>query len=109
MASKEDILKALKNVYDPELGLSVVDLGLIYDVSVEGDRVHILMTLTSPFCPLMAVIPKMVEDEVRRLGFREVEVELTFDPPWTPERMSDEAKRLLRYRITGVPPREYSP
>jgi len=109
LPTKEDILEALKNVYDPEIGVSVVDLGLIYNVEVKDDKAEILMTLTSPFCPLMRILPKIVEDEVRKLGFKEVSVELTFDPPWTPERMSEEAKRLLQYRATGTPPTEESP
>ncbi len=109
MPTREDILEALKNLYDPEIGISVVDLGLIYNIEVKDDRAEILMTLTSPFCPLMRILPKMVEDEVKKLGFKEVSVELTFDPPWTPERMSEEAKRILQYRATGIPPREETP
>jgi metal-sulfur cluster biosynthetic enzyme len=83
------ITEALRGVVDPELGLSVVELGLIYGVSVDGDRVHVRMTLTAPGCPLHAVMPGWVREAVRAIpGVRDAEVELTFDPPWGPERMA---------------------
>jgi metal-sulfur cluster biosynthetic enzyme len=75
-------------VIDPELGLSVVELGLIYAVTVDDDRVRVRMTLTAPGCPLHAVMPGWVREAVRSVpGVREAEVDLTFDPPWTPDRM----------------------
>jgi len=96
MVTEEEVLAALKNVVDPELGINVVDLGLIYDVKVkEGDVVHVKMTLTVPTCPLYALFTKQVEEAVKKAGAKEVEVELTFDPPWTPDRMSPEAKKIL--------------
>jgi MoaA/NifB/PqqE/SkfB family radical SAM enzyme/metal-sulfur cluster biosynthetic enzyme len=83
------IVGALGAVIDPELGLSVVELGLIYGVTVEAGRVRVRMTLTAPGCPLHAVMPEWVREAVRGLpGVTDVEVELTFDPPWTPERMA---------------------
>jgi MoaA/NifB/PqqE/SkfB family radical SAM enzyme/metal-sulfur cluster biosynthetic enzyme len=83
---------ALRAVIDPELGLSVVELGLIYGVTVEAGRVRIRMTLTAPGCPLHAVMPEWVREAVRGLpGVTDVAVELTFDPPWTPERMAGAA------------------
>lgn len=83
-----DVIAALRSVFDPELGLSVVELGLIYGVTVEEDRVTVRMTLTAPGCPLHAVMPEWVREAVRALpGVREVDVQLTFDPPWTPERI----------------------
>jgi metal-sulfur cluster biosynthetic enzyme len=82
------VTDALRAVIDPELGLSVVELGLIYAVTVEDGRVRVRMTLTAPGCPLHAVMPDWVREAVRGIpGAREVEVDLTFDPPWTPERM----------------------
>jgi metal-sulfur cluster biosynthetic enzyme len=82
------VTDALRSVIDPELGLSVVELGLIYGVTVDGDRVTVRMTLTAPGCPLHAVMPDWVREAVSALpGVREVDVELTFDPPWSPERI----------------------
>jgi len=96
--TKEKVVKALKSVYDPEIPmLSVVDLGLIYDVEVkEGGEVDIKMTLTAPGCPLAHVLPGMIREAVKKVeGVKEVKVEVVWDPPWTPERMSKEARRLL--------------
>ena len=96
MVTREDVIAALKNVLDPELGINVVDLGLIYEVNVEeGDVVYVKMTLTVPTCPLYAFFTKQVEEAVKRAGAKEVKVELTFDPPWTPDRMSPEARKML--------------
>jgi metal-sulfur cluster biosynthetic enzyme len=82
------VTDALRTVIDPELGLSVVELGLIYAVAVDDGRVRVRMTLTAPGCPLHAVMPGWVREAVRGVpGVREAEVEVTFDPPWTPERM----------------------
>jgi metal-sulfur cluster biosynthetic enzyme len=82
------VLDALRTVIDPEIGMSVVDLGLIYGIDVEGDRVAVTMTLTVPGCPLHEAIPEWVREAAARLpGVGRVDVTLTFDPPWTPERM----------------------
>ena len=82
------VTEALRGVIDPELGLSVVELGLIYGVTVDDGRVRVRMTLTAPGCPLHAVMPGWVREAVRGIpGVREAEVDLTFDPPWTRERM----------------------
>jgi metal-sulfur cluster biosynthetic enzyme len=82
------VTEALRGVIDPELGLSVVELGLIYAVTVDDSRVRVRMTLTAPGCPLHAVMPDWVREAVRAIpGVREAAVDLTFDPPWTPERM----------------------
>ena len=94
--SRDAVYDALKNVYDPELGLNIVDLGLVYDVQVtpEGD-VDIQYTLTTMGCP----IGPMIEDQMRALlteiGIHEVRPEMVIRPPWTPEMMSDEAKAAL--------------
>jgi len=97
MLTKEQVMEALKNVYDPELGVSVVDLGLIYDVKVEDEKVYVKMTLTTVGCPLALVIPRQVEDAVKKLGAKEVEVELTFDPPWNPSMMSKELRKRFGF------------
>jgi len=96
MVTKEEILEALKEVYDPEIPVDIVNLGLIYDVKIEDGKVKILMTLTAIGCPVGPLIVDMVKLRLLKLEeVNEVEVELTFDPPWTPDRMSEEAKKKL--------------
>jgi metal-sulfur cluster biosynthetic enzyme len=95
VSPKERALNALKNVRDPEIGASVLDLGLIYDLKVENNDVKVLMTLTSIACPLGNYIITEVENKLREAGFKNVVVEITFDPPWTPERMSKELRKKL--------------
>ncbi|MBI3455250.1 MAG: metal-sulfur cluster assembly factor [Candidatus Rokubacteria bacterium] len=85
----EQVTEALRSVFDPELGLSVVELGLIYGIEVEGGRVTVTMTLTTPGCPIHDVMPEWVRQAVGTIpGVERVEVRLTFDPPWTPDRMT---------------------
>lgn len=90
----DDIIAALKTVYDPEIPADIFELGLIYKVDIEDDRmVKIVMTLTAPGCPVAGEMPGWVENAVGAVeGVSGVEVEMTFDPPWTPERMSEEAQ-----------------
>ena len=96
MVSKEEVMKALKSVIDWEIGVDVVSLGLIYDVQIKGDEyVKVVMTLTAPGCPLQASIMEQVRAAVKSLGVKEVEVELTFDPPWSPERMDPEIRKMF--------------
>ena len=99
MITEESIWQALQNVLDPEIGLSVVDMGLIYEVKVKDEgKVYVKMTLTVPGCPLHALITQNIKNEVERLeGVKEAEVELTFDPPWTPERMSEALRKRFGY------------
>ena len=94
MVNEEEVWQALKEVVDPEVGANVVDLGLVYEVRVdEGKRVYVKMTLTVPGCPLMNVLPAQVEERVSQIeGVEQVRVELTFDPPWSPDRMSKELR-----------------
>ncbi|MEX0838786.1 MAG: SUF system Fe-S cluster assembly protein [Parvibaculum sp.] len=93
----DDIIAALKTVYDPEIPVDVYELGLIYKVDISDDRdVVIDMTLTAPGCPVAGTMPVMVEDAVRTVeGIADVRVNMTFDPPWDPSRMSDEARVAL--------------
>jgi len=99
MVSKEDVMKVLKECYDPEIGISLVDLGLIYDVKVQGDKVNIKMTLTTPGCPMHMMMTEDVKEKVGKIkGVNEVNVELVWDPPWTPGRMSKEAKKMLGFK-----------
>ncbi|MFD1744253.1 SUF system Fe-S cluster assembly protein [Rhizobium helianthi] len=90
----DDIVSALKTVYDPEIPADIFELGLIYKIDIEDDRlVKIVMTLTAPGCPVAGEMPGWVENAVGAVeGVSGVEVEMTFDPPWTPERMSEEAQ-----------------
>ncbi|MEZ4809957.1 MAG: DUF59 domain-containing protein [Allomuricauda sp.] len=93
----EKIVRVLKTIYDPEIPVDIYELGLIYDVFVNQDNdVKILMTLTSPNCPVAETLPVEVEEKVKSLDdLNDVEVEITFDPPWTQELMSEEAKLEL--------------
>lgn len=97
MFSRKMIERALQNVYDPELGVNVVDLGLIYDIRVEEDGVEIDMTLTTRGCPLHDSIAAGVRNAVQALGIEDVKVNLVWEPAWTPERMTDRARQQLGY------------
>lgn len=94
--TKEAVLAALKNVYDPEIPLNVVDLGLVYDVQVNGAEVYVQMTLTAPGCGMGPYIGQQAEWAVQELdGVEDVQVEMVFDPPWSPDRISEEARAQL--------------
>ena len=98
MATVEDVTDVLRDVIDPELGLDFVELGLIYDVEVEGPTVRITYTLTSPGCPIGPQVSEQIEEFVGELdGVEEVHPVMTFSPPWTPERMSEDAKFALGF------------
>ncbi len=96
-AVKEEIVKALKTVYDPEIPVDIYELGLIYDIKVKEDgNTYVQMTLTAPNCPAAGILPGQVESSARSVeGVYDVELDLVFDPPWTPERMSEAAKLEL--------------
>ncbi len=93
----EKIVKVLKTIYDPEIPVDIYELGLIYDVFVnEDNEVKILMTLTSPNCPVAETLPVEVEEKVKSLNVvKDAVVEITFDPPWSQDLMSEEAKLEL--------------
>jgi metal-sulfur cluster biosynthetic enzyme len=98
MATVEDVTDVLRDVIDPELGLDFVELGLIYDVEVEGPAVRVTYTLTSPGCPIGPQVSEQIEEFVSELeGVEEVHPVMTFSPPWTPERMSEDAKFALGF------------
>lgn len=99
MLSKKLLLNQLKNVPDPELGISIVDLGLIYDVKADKKgNVDVTMTLTTMGCPLFELIAEPVKTEIKKInGVKDVFVNLTFDPPWSPDKMSKEAKVKLGF------------
>jgi metal-sulfur cluster biosynthetic enzyme len=98
VATRDEVIEALRQVEDPELGMDIVDLGLLYDVEVENGNVKVIHTLTSMGCPVGPMIQQNVDEVVRALpGVDEVEIELTWDPPWSPEKMSDDAKFILGF------------
>jgi|TARA_B100001146_G_scaffold81618_1_gene72439 FeS assembly SUF system protein len=93
---QEDLVLALKTVYDPEIPVDIYELGLIYDISSNGNKVNIKMTLTAPACPVAEEMPKWVEVAVLDVeGVKDVIVEMIFDPPWDISLMSDEARLAL--------------
>ena len=96
---EEDIIKTLKTVYDPEIPVDIFELGLIYEITVnDDDTVKILMTLTTPNCPSAEEIPREVEEKVGNLEpVKDVKVEITFDPPWEKDMMSEEAQLELGF------------
>ena len=95
----EKIVKELKSIFDPEIPVDIYELGLIYDVFVnEDNEVKILMTLTTPNCPVAETLPQEVEEKIKSLDdVKTAEVEITFDPPWTKDLMSEEAKLELGF------------
>jgi metal-sulfur cluster biosynthetic enzyme len=98
MAIQEDVIEALREVEDPELGMDIVELGLLSEVEVTGANVKVIYTLTSMGCPAGAMIQEDIDRVTRSVpGVEQVETELTFEPPWTPDRMSDDAKFILGF------------
>jgi metal-sulfur cluster biosynthetic enzyme len=98
MPTMEEVVEALREVEDPELGMDIVELGLFYDAEIEGPNIRVHYTLTSMGCPAGAMIQEDIERVVSQIpGVERVESELTFDPPWTPEKMSDDAKFILGF------------
>lgn len=95
----EKIVMVLKTIYDPEIPVDIYELGLIYDVFVNEDHdVKVLMTLTTPNCPVAETLPVEVEEKVKSINeVKDAEVEITFDPPWTQDLMSEEAKLELGF------------
>ena len=98
MVDEEEVTEALSNVIDPELGLDFVELGLVYDVEVDGGNVHVTFTLTSPGCPIGPQVSEQIDEFVSELdGVESVESSMVFSPAWTPERMSEDAKFALGF------------
>ena len=96
MPTREEAIEALRGVEDPELGMDIVEIGLLYDVEVDDARVKVIHSLTSMGCPAGPMIQGDIQNVVSSLpGVEEVEIELTWDPPWTPDKMSDDAKFML--------------
>jgi metal-sulfur cluster biosynthetic enzyme len=98
MVTHEEVVEALRLVEDPELGMDIVELGLFYDAEIDGQNVKVTYSLTSMGCPAGAMIEQQIADVVASLpGVAHVETDLTFEPPWTPERMSEDAKFILGF------------
>jgi metal-sulfur cluster biosynthetic enzyme len=98
MPSVDDVQEALTNVIDPELGLDFVELGLIYEIEVDGGKVDVTFTLTSPGCPIGPQVSEQIDEFVSELeGVDSVSAHMTFSPPWTPDAMSEDAKFALGY------------
>ena len=96
MPTIEDVFKELRQVYDPEIPVNIVDLGLIYDVAVDGPTCNITMTLTSQACPEAKTIPDVVKRRCNSVpGIAETEVKIVWEPQWTPQRISAEGRKLL--------------
>ena len=98
MVTVDDVEAALTNVIDPELGLDFVELGLIYGIDVDGSDVHVTFTLTTPACPIGPQVSEQIEEFVGELdGVDEVTSSMVFTPPWSPDKMSEDAKFALGY------------
>ena len=98
MLTADDVTEVLRQVFDPELGLDIVELGLLYDVQIVAGEVKVFYSLTSIGCPAAPLIHEQILEAMRDLpGVEKVTLELTWDPPWTPERMSEDAKLLLGF------------
>jgi len=95
--TKKLIMEALEEIMDPEIHISIVDLGLVYKVTIQKEKIHILMTLTTIGCPLFTVIEEDVKNKIIGLGAKEknIKLELTFDPPWGMERISERGKAMM--------------
>ncbi len=100
MASRERVMETLSNCYDPEIPVNIVDLGLVYDVQIDGDVVHVKMTLTAPGCPAHSMIAQDVKRQLEALDdVREANVEVVWEPPWDPSRMSAAARQKLGIEV----------
>jgi len=98
VATRDEVMEILRTVEDPELGMDIVDLGLLYEVEIENSTAKVTYSLTSMGCPAGPLIAQDIDGAVRQVeGIENVELELTFDPPWTPDRMSDDAKFILGF------------
>ncbi|MDD5067916.1 MAG: iron-sulfur cluster assembly protein [bacterium] len=96
MITQETVMNSLKNVFDPEIPVNIVDLGLIYGVDVKDDNVTVDMTLTASGCPMASYVSKMAEDELKKIaGIKEIKVNIVWEPPWSPDMMSEDAKKKL--------------
>ncbi len=107
--TEETIVEVLRTVFDPEIPVSIYDLGMIYNINIEDAKVHVRMTLTTPACPVAGSLPGQVEARIKSIeGVNDATVELVWDPPWTPDKMSEAAKLELNMDIPSPPPNQPS-
>lgn len=100
MVDEEAVRSVLRDVYDPEIGINVLDLGLVYRMEVVGDSVDIDMTMTYPGCPASGMIAEQAEAAIGSIpGVKNVHIELVWDPPWTPEKMTEDIRRALGFPV----------
>lgn len=98
MITKELVLQKLSEVVDPEIGLNIVEMGLIYSVEINDESVNVKMTLTAPGCPLQNTLVSIAKDSIQQLpGVKNVNIQIVWDPPWHPSMMSEEAKKKLGF------------
>jgi len=98
LITKEIVMQKLSEVVDPEIGLNIVEMGLVYSVEINNDSVNIKMTLTAPGCPLQNTLVSIAKDAVQNIpGVKNVNIQIVWDPPWHPSMMSEEAKRKLGF------------
>ena len=104
--TEDQVVEVLRTVYDPEIPVSIYDLGMIYGLNITNDSVvHVRMTLTTPACPVAGILPQQVETRVKALeGVTDAKVELVWDPPWSPDKMSEAAKLQLNMDLAPSPP-----
>tara|TARA_Y100001960_G_C14604809_1_gene792681 strand:- start:531 stop:869 length:339 start_codon:yes stop_codon:yes gene_type:complete len=101
MIRKEDIIKKLKTCYDPEIPIDLWNLGLIYNIEIKESNIKILMTLTTPGCSMINSIAQDVKNKIEKIkSVKEVQVDVTFDPPWSPEMITDEGKNKLGFNAS---------
>lgn len=99
MPTQEQVIDVVKQCYDPEIPINIYDLGLIYEINAKPDSVYVKMTLTAAACPAAQSLPEQVRERIATaLGIKQVNVEITFDPPWSPEKISPEGRKKL-----GIP------
>lgn len=100
MVTKDEVIATLKRCYDPEIPINIVDLGLVYDVSIEGEKVGIKMTLTAPGCPASGYISQDVKKKLESMpGVKKADVTVVWDPPWSPDLMSETAKKQFGWGL----------
>jgi phenylacetate-CoA oxygenase PaaJ subunit len=99
--TRERVIEVLKTVFDPEIPVNVWDLGLIYDLQVAGDSVHITMTLTAPGCPVGPMIAAEIENKLQAIGAEAVTVQFVWTPPWTTDKVTEEGR--LQLQMMGIP------
>ncbi len=98
MITKDQVMQRLEEVIDPEIGLNIVEMGLIYGVEIKEDSVNVKMTLTAPGCPLQNTLVAIAKDSLQQIpGIKDVKIEIVWDPPWHPSMLSEDAKKKLGF------------